>query len=81
MDHEEERLLGWPSEWFFSLREHVITVIVGLIIVIGLGFWQVFVIVADHQRGQPGDGRGHDGLCRASTPDAAGCRLPPREAD
>jgi hypothetical protein len=75
MFHEENWLIRW------LLREYVIRVIVGLIIVLGIGYWQLFVTLADHQRGQPGDGRGYDAPCRTSTPDAAGCRLPPREAD
>ena len=79
MDHEAHSLFDRLLLLF--VRVHVIRVIAWLIIVIGIGFWQVFVIVADHQRGQLGDGRGYDGPCRASTPDAAGCRLPPREAD
>ena len=79
-DHDEYGLLGWLLG-FSSLREYVIRVIVGLTIVICVGFWQLFVTVADHWRDQPGDGRVSDGSCRASTPHAAGCRLPPREAD
>jgi hypothetical protein len=75
MDHDEDPLLDWLLG--SSLRWYVITRIAGLIVVVSLGFWQLIVTVADHQRGQLGDGRGYDGPCRASTPDAAGCRLPP----
>jgi hypothetical protein len=75
MDHEQDPLLELllPDRW------DAIMGLILLIVVISVGFWQVFVTVADHQRGQLGDGRGYDGPCRASTPDAAGCRLPPRE--
>jgi hypothetical protein len=74
MDDEEDPWVDWllPDRW---------AAVIGLIVAICVGFWQVFVIVADHQRGQPGDGREHHGPCRASPPDAAGCRLPTREAD
>ena len=79
MHHEEDRLLRWllPDLWW----PVIILRIAGLIIVICVGFWQLFVTVADHQRGQPGDARVSDGPCRARTPDTAGCRLSPREAD
>ena len=77
MDHEQDPLLDvlLPDRW------DTIIGLIWLIVLISVGFWQLFVTVADHQRGQLGDGRGHDGPCRASTPDAAGCRLPPRDAD
>jgi hypothetical protein len=75
MFHEENWLIRW------LLREYVIKVIVGLIIVLGIGYWQLIVTVADHQPGQPGDERGYDRPCLTSTPDAAGCRPPPRAAD
>jgi hypothetical protein len=78
MDHEGDSLL--ERLLLSLLRVYVIRVIAGLIIVVGIGFWQLIVTVADHQRGQSGDGL-TDGPCRASTSDAAGCRLPPREAD
>jgi hypothetical protein len=77
MDHEAHSL--FDRLLLFFLRVHVIRVIAWLIIVMGIGFWQVFVIVVDHQRGQPGEGRVSDEPCRAST--SVGCRLPPGEAD
>jgi hypothetical protein len=77
MDDEQDPWVDWLLDWPFNLRWYAIKVIVGLIVVVSLGFWQLIVTVADHQRGQLGDGRGYDGPCRASTPDAAGCRLPP----
>jgi hypothetical protein len=79
MDHDEDPLLDWLLG--SSPRWYAIKVIAGLIVVVSLGFWQLIVTVADHQRGQPGDGRGYDGPCRASTPDAARCRLPPGHPD
>jgi hypothetical protein len=79
MDREAHSL--FDRLLLFFLRVHVIRVIAWLIIVMGIGFWQVVVIVVDHQHGKPGDGRVSHGLCLASTPDAAGCRLPRREAD
>jgi hypothetical protein len=78
MDHEGDSLL--ERLLLSLLRVYVIRVIAGLIIVVGIGFWQLIVTVADHQRGQSGDGL-TDGPCRAGTSNVAGCRLPPREAD
>jgi hypothetical protein len=76
VDHEEDPLIDqWgllPDRWI------AIAWIAVLIALISIGFWQVFVTVAEHQRDQLGDGQGYDGLCRAGTPDAAGCRPLPR---
>jgi hypothetical protein len=74
MDDEEDPWVDWllPDRW---------AAVIGLIVAICVGFWQVFVIVADHQRGQPGDARGYGQPCRASTSDAAGCGLPAGDAD
>ncbi len=80
IDHEEFSLLGWLLG-YPSLRWYVISRTALVIIVTLLGFWQLIVTVADHQRGQQGYGQGYDEACRASAPDAVGCRLPPREAD
>jgi hypothetical protein len=77
LDHKEGPLDSLP----FFLRWETIRVAIGLIIVIIVGYWQLIATVADHQRGQPGDGRGYDRTCRTSAPDAADCRLPPRAAD
>jgi hypothetical protein len=77
MDHEEDPLL----RWLLPSRSEMIISWIGLIALFCMGFWQVFVIVSDHWGGKPGDGRVSDGLCLASTPDAAGCRVPPGETD
>ena len=85
-DDDPGPLLGWllPDllrDWLLPDLWSVIIGWIGLIVAISVGFWQVFVIVADHQRGQLGDGRGYDQPCRASTSDAAGCGLPAGDAD
>ena len=72
MDHEQDPEQHTWVDW--QLPDLIIGWI-GLIVVICVGFWQVFVTVADHQRGQLGDGRGYDGPAERSTPDATGCRL------
>ena len=54
MDHEEDPLLRWLLP---DLSRAIIRCIM-LIALFCVGFWPVFVIVADHQRGQVGDERG-----------------------
>jgi hypothetical protein len=62
MDDEEDWLTGsWlPGRWGAIIRG--IGLIAMLIALSCVGFWQVFVIVADHWGGKPGDGGVRHGL-------------------